>query len=96
MIAILLTILYALDIYKFLLIISIIFSWLYAFNVINSSNQFVAMVGNFLHQITEPALKPIRRFMPSLGSIDISPIILFIAIFFVQTLIRTSIIPMFA
>tara|TARA_R110002126_G_scaffold264274_6_gene407269 strand:- start:2619 stop:2909 length:291 start_codon:yes stop_codon:yes gene_type:complete len=93
MIALFETIYYALDIYKFILIASIIFSWLFAFNVINSGNQFVAMVGDFLHKITEPALGPIRRIMPNLGGIDLSPIVLFVIIFFIQRLIATTIIP---
>jgi YggT family protein len=93
MIALFETIYYALDIYKFILIASIIFSWLFAFNVINSGNQFVAMVGDFLQKITEPALGPIRRIMPNLGGIDLSPIVLFVIIFFIQRLIATTIIP---
>ena len=82
-------------IYIFMLIASAILSWLVAFDVINSSNRFVYMVGDFLYRITEPALRPIRRIIPNLGGIDISPIILLIAIFFVRTFIATSIAPMF-
>ena len=78
-----------------LVILSAIFSWLYAFNVVNSSNQFVSQVGNFLYQITEPLLRPIRRIVPAFGSIDISPIILLFAIMFLQVFLRTSIAPMF-
>jgi YggT family protein len=91
MVTILETIYYALDIYKFIVIAAIIFTWLYQFNVINSRNQFVSMVGNALHRLTEPALAPIRRFMPDLGGLDISPIVLFVAIFFLQRLIANSI-----
>lgn len=83
----------ALDIFTWLLIASVIFSWLYAFNVINSSNQFVNQIGSFLHQITEPLLRPIRRILPNMGSIDLSPIVLLLGIFFVRTLLRTSIAP---
>lgn len=83
----------ALDFYIWIIIASAVFSWLYAFNVVNMRNQFVGMIGNFLHQMTEPALRPIRRFMPNLGSIDISPIILIFGIFFLQRIIAYNIIP---
>jgi YggT family protein len=86
--AILDVLLLALELYWWIIIASAIFSWLFAFNVINSRNQFVGMVGQFLHQATEPALRPIRRFMPNLGTIDISPIILLLIIFFLQQVIR--------
>ena len=83
----------ALDFYIWIIIASAIFSWLYAFNVVNMRNQFVGMIGNFLHQMTEPALRPIRRIMPNLGSIDISPIVLIFGIFFLQRIIAYNIIP---
>lgn len=85
--AILDVILLVLEFYTYLIFASVIFSWLYAFNVINTGNQFVAMIGRFLHQITEPVLRPIRRFVPDFGGIDISPIILLFAIFFLQRII---------
>ena len=87
MIPVLNTIMYALNIYIWILIASAIFSWLFAFNVINSRNQFVNMIGRFLYNVTEPVLKPIRRFMPDLGGVDISPIIVFILIYLIQQLI---------
>ena len=77
------------------IIAMVIMSWLFAFNVINASNQFVAMVANFLDSITEPLLRPIRRYIPNLGGIDLSPIVLLLAITFLQILLRTSIAPMF-
>lgn len=86
--AILDVLLLALELYWWIVIVAVIFSWLFAFNVVNSRNQFVGMVGQFLHQATEPALRPIRRFMPNLGAIDISPIILLLIIFFLQQVIR--------
>ncbi|WP_420407793.1 YggT family protein [Hoeflea sp.] len=85
----------ALGIYTWIIIGSAIFSWLYAFNVINANNRFVGMIGEFLYKATEPALRPIRRVLPDLGGLDISPIVLLIAIFFVRTFIATSIAPMF-
>ena len=88
--ALVLTIFYALDIYKWFVIAMIIFSWLFAFNVINTRNQFVATIGDFLYKITDPVLRPIRRFLPDLGGIDISPIILFLIIFFLQRLLVSN------
>lgn len=91
--AIIKTLLYALSIYKFIVIGAIIFSWLYAFNIVNNSNQFVAMLGNFFYKATEPVLRPIRRFIPDLGGIDLAPIILFILIYFVEQLIINVLAP---
>ena len=62
--------------YIWCLIISAILSWLIAFNVVNTQNRIVYMIGDFLYRVTEPALAPIRRFLPNLGGIDISPIVL--------------------
>ena len=76
------------DIYTFLLIMSVVLSWLVAFNVVNTQNRFVYMVGDFLHRITEPVLGPIRRFMPNMGGLDISPIILILALYFIRDLLR--------
>ncbi|MTI18319.1 YggT family protein [Rhodobacteraceae bacterium RKSG542] len=83
----------ALSIYWFIIIASAIFSWLYAFNVVNSRNQFVASIGQMLYNLTEPALRPIRRFMPDLGGIDISPIILLLCIYFLRLVLQIYIIP---
>ncbi|QDZ01771.1 YggT family protein [Nitratireductor mangrovi] len=93
MLALIQTILLAIDIYWWLIIASAIFSWLFAFNVINGRNQFVATIGDFLYRVTEPALRPIRRFTPDLGGIDISPIILLLILFFLREFIRTTIAP---
>ena len=94
MIPVLNTIMYALNIYIWILIASAVFSWLYAFNVINSHNQFVNGLGRALHNLTEPVLRPIRRFMPDLGGVDISPIIVFILIYFIQQLIIYYVYPL--
>ncbi|MCV0394556.1 MAG: YggT family protein [Rhizobiaceae bacterium] len=93
MLALIRTIDLALSIYTWLIIASAIFSWLYAFNVINSRNQFVGMVGDFLYRVTEPALRPIRRFLPDLGGIDISPIVLLLIIFFIRQILWTTLAP---
>ena len=74
----------ALDVYIWMVIISAILSWLVHFGVLNTRNQIVSMIGEFLWRVTEPALRPIRRFMPNLGGIDISPIILILVIYFAQ------------
>ena len=86
-------ILVILNIYVWIIIASAIFSWLYAFNVVNPRNQFVAAIGNFLYQATEPVLRPIRRFIPDLGSIDVSPIVLLLLIFFLQRIIAYYVYP---
>ena len=93
MLALIQTVVLALDIYWWIIIASAIFSWLYAFNVVNARNQFVGTIGNMLFRLTEPPLRPIRRYMPDLGGIDISPIILLLLLFFVRQLIVTTIAP---
>jgi YggT family protein len=93
MLALIQTIVLALDIYWWLIIASVVFSWLYAFNVVNPRNQFVGTVGTALSRITEPALRPIRRFLPDLGGIDISPIILLLVIFFIRQFVIYTIAP---
>ena len=80
-------ILILLQLYWWVLLIMIIMSWLISFNVINTRNQFVAGVWRALNQITDPILRPIRRVIPPMGGLDLSPIIVFIIIFFLQQLI---------
>ncbi|HEY8595871.1 MAG TPA: YggT family protein [Devosiaceae bacterium] len=87
MYAILSTISLVLDLYKWVLIAMIIMSWLFAFNVINSRNQFVASLWRVLDALTEPVLRPIRRMLPAMGGLDLSPIIVFFIIYFVQIFI---------
>ena len=87
MAAILDVIMLALNIYWWIIILSAIMSWLVAFNVINPRNEFVGTIGRALYGITEPALRPIRRFLPNMGGIDLSPIVLLLGIFFVQQVI---------
>lgn len=74
----------AIELYIYLVIAMAILSWLIAFDVINRHNQFVSTVGRFLWKITEPPLRPIRRILPDLGGIDISPIILILILYFLQ------------
>ena len=86
-------ILLVLQLYVWLLIAAAILSWLIAFNVVNTRNTFVAMVGDFLYRITEPVLRPIRNLLPNLGGIDVSPVILILIIFFLQSVIARYIYP---
>lgn len=83
----------ALNLYVWIIIASAIISWLVAFNIINVRNDFVRMVWDFLYRVTEPALRPIRRMMPNLGGIDISPIILLLLIFFLQSVLARYVRP---
>jgi YggT family protein len=72
--------------YIWILIFAAVLSWLVAFNVVNTRNRLVYVMGDFLYRITEPALRPIRRFIPSMGGIDISPIILMLLLWFLRDL----------
>ena len=84
----------ALRIYMWIIIGSAIFSWLYAFNVVNTGNRFVGMIGEFLYKATEPVLRPIRNILPDLGGLDISPIILLLLIYFARAFLWGSVYPM--
>jgi len=76
------------ELYIWCLIVWVILSWLVAFNVVNPRNRFVSLVGDFLDRITEPVLRPIRRILPNLGGIDISPIILILLIYFIRDFVN--------
>ena len=73
--------------YIWALVISAVLSWLVAFNIVNTRNRFVYLVGDFLHRITEPALRPLRRVIPNLGGIDITPVVLILGLIFIRNLI---------
>ncbi|MBM3540057.1 MAG: YggT family protein [Alphaproteobacteria bacterium] len=75
------------EIYIWVLIASAVLSWLLAFNVLNSHNRFVYTLSEFLYRVTEPALRPIRRVVPLLGGVDISPVVLILLLIFVRNLI---------
>ena len=70
----------ALGFYKLIVIVMVIMSWLFAFNIINYNQQLVQMIWNVVDRLTEPVLRPIRNFMPNLGGVDLSPVILFLII----------------
>ena len=75
------------ELYIWVIIASVVVSWLVAFNVINTRNSFVLQVQEFLFRMTEPALRPIRSVLPNLGGIDISPIILILVLVFVRRML---------
>jgi YggT family protein len=75
------------NLYIYILIASAILSWLIAFNVVNSRSPIVDRIGEFLYKVTEPALRPIRKILPNLGGIDISPIILIIGLIFLRNIV---------
>ena len=81
------------EIYVWLLIAQAILSWLLAFGVVNRYNRGVSIIGDFLYRVTEPALRPIRSFLPNLGGIDISPIILILVLMFLRRLIAYDLAP---
>jgi len=86
-------ILLVLQIYIWLLIAAAVLSWLIAFNVVNTRNQVVHIVGEFLYRVTEPLLRPIRNLLPNLGGIDISPVILILIILLLENVIIRYIYP---
>ena len=75
------------NLYIWILIINVIISWLVAFNVLNASNKFVYTVLEFSYRVTSPPLNAIRRFIPNFGSIDISPVILILLLYFIRNLV---------
>jgi YggT family protein len=81
------------ELYMWALIIWVVLSWLVAFNVVNTRNRFVYLLGDFLNRITEPALRPIRRILPNLGGLDLSPMVLILVLIFLRTLLWRDIYP---
>lgn len=75
------------ELFIWLLIIQAIISWLITFGIINTSSNFVNMVGNFLYKVTEPLLRPIRNILPDFGGVDVSPLILIILLIFFRNLL---------
>jgi YggT family protein len=76
-----------LNLYVFILIVTAILSWLVVFNVVNTRNQAVAIIADFLYRVTEPALRPIRERLPNFGGIDISFVVLILIIWFIQMVV---------
>jgi YggT family protein len=75
------------DLYMWIVIISVVMSWLVSFNVINTSNKFVYMLMDLVYRATEPALNKIRRYMPNLGGLDLSPVVLIFILIFIKDLL---------
>jgi YggT family protein len=75
------------ELYTWVLIIGVIMSWLISFNVINLSNQFVRMIYDVVTRLTEPLLSRIRNYLPDLGGVDISPVILILLLWFAKDVI---------
>ena len=86
-------VLLVLQIYIWLLIAAAVLSWLVAFNVVNTRNQVVAMLLDFLYRLTAPLLRPIRSMLPNLGGIDVSPVILILLILLLENVIVRYIYP---
>ncbi|HWT96281.1 MAG TPA: YggT family protein [Terriglobales bacterium] len=86
-------ILVVLQLYRYVLIATIILSWLISFNVINTRNQAVYQINMILNRLTEPLLRPIRRIIPPISGLDFSPLILLLVIFFIERLIIRDIGP---
>ena len=82
-----------LNLYWYIVLAMIIMSWLISFNVVNTRNEFVNQVWRILNQLTDPVLKPIRHRMPNFSGLDLSPLILFLIIFFIQQVIIRYIYP---
>jgi YggT family protein len=83
------------DIYTWIVIAGAIISWLVAFSVINVNNQFIRVVVDLLYRLTEPVLRPIRKILPNLGGVDISPVILLLGLFFIRSLLWEYVWPAF-
>ena len=93
MIAIFYLVLQVLKLYSYVVIANVIVSWLVAFNILNTQNRFVYYILEFSYRLTDPILNKIRRFLPNLGSLDISPIILLLLIWFIEMCMKLYIAP---
>ena len=94
MIAIFYLLLQILKLYSYVVIANVVISWLIAFNVLNTQNRFVYSILELSYRLTDPILNRIRRYMPNLGSLDISPIILLLLIWFIEMCMKLYIAPM--
>ncbi len=77
-----------LDLYQTFLIVYIFATWLISFNIVNTSNRLVHIVMGTLYRICEPSLKVVRKYLPNFGSIDLSPIVILLLIFFIRNLLN--------
>ncbi|KAA0969690.1 YggT family protein [Aureimonas fodinaquatilis] len=93
MVAVINLVLLILNIVWWVVIASAILSWLFAFNIVNMRNSFVAKIAEVLYRLTEPLYRPIRRILPDLGGLDLSPLIVLLGIYFLQQFIVYSVAP---
>jgi len=93
MIAIFYLVLQILKLYSYIVIANVLISWLIAFNVLNTQNRFVYSILELTYRLTNPILNKIRRFLPNLGTLDISPIILLLLIWFIEMCMKLYIAP---
>ncbi len=94
MIAIFYLVLQILKLYSYVVIANVIVSWLIAFNILNTQNRFVYSILELSYKLTDPILNKIRHFLPNLGSLDISPIILLLLIWFIEMCMKLYVAPM--
>ena len=94
MIAIFYLVLQILKLYSYVVIANVVLSWLIAFNVLNTQNRLVYSILELSYRLTDPILNKIRRFIPNLGSLDISPVILLLLIWFIEMCMKLYIAPM--
>ncbi len=93
MIAIFYLTLQILKLYSYIVIANVLISWLIAFNVLNTQNRFVYSILELTYRLTDPILNKIRRFLPNLGTLDISPIILLLLIWFIEMCMKLYVAP---
>ena len=93
MIAIFYLVLQILKLYSYVVITNVILSWLISFNVLNVQNRFIYAILELTYRLTDPFLSRIRRFLPNLGALDISPIILLLLIWFIEMCMKLYIAP---
>ena len=93
MIAFFYLVLQILKLYSYIVIVNVLISWLTAFNVLNTQNRFVYSILDLTYRLTNPILNKIRRFLPNLGTLDISPIILLLLIWFIEMCMKLYIAP---
>ena len=94
MIAIFYLVLQILKLYSYVVIANVIISWLISFNILNTQNKFVYAILELTYRLTDPFINRIRRFMPNLGVLDISPIILLLLIWFIEMCMKLYVAPM--
>ena len=94
MIAIFYLVLQILKLYSYIVIANVIISWLVAFNVLNTQNRLVYSILDLTYRLTEPFLNKIRHFLPNLGTLDISPVILLLLIWFIEMCMKLYVAPL--